>query len=127
MVKDNQIIARGCNQVPSTNDPTAHAEIVAIREACARLGTFRLEGCELYASCEPCPMYLGAIYWARLDRLYYAATRKEAADAGFQDDFVYEEISLPPQKRAIPMEQLMHHEALAAFDEWKAKPDKVLY
>jgi guanine deaminase len=127
IVQAGQIIARGCNQVPSSNDPTAHAEIVSIREACRRLGSFRLDGCEIYTSCEPCPMCLGAIYWARLDKLYYAATQKDAAEAGFLDHFIYDEISLPPSKRKLPSEQLMQQEALAAFAEWKAKPDKVPY
>ena len=127
VVKDGQILRRGCNQVTSTNDPTAHAEIVAIREACRQLGSFRLDGCDLYASCEPCPMCLSAIYWARIEKIFYSATRKDAAAAGFRDDFIYDEISLPPSKRKVPSEQLMPEGALAAFAEWKAKPDKTPY
>jgi tRNA(Arg) A34 adenosine deaminase TadA len=127
VVKDQQIVGRGSNQVTSTNDPTAHAETVAIREACQRLGDFRLEGCQLYATCEPCPMCLGAIYWARLGKLFYAATRKEAAEAGFSDDFIYREIGLPPGGRELPSEQWLQPEALALFAEWKLQPNKILY
>jgi tRNA(Arg) A34 adenosine deaminase TadA len=127
IVKEDEIIARGWNQVTSTNDPTAHAEIVAIREACRRLGDFRLSGCELYASCEPCPMCLSAIYWARLDRIYFAATRQDAADAGFDDAFLYREISLPPGDRKLAAIQLQREAALRALAEWKVKPDRVPY
>ena len=127
IVKDGEIIARGWNQVTSINDPTAHAEIVAIRAACHRLGSFRLEGCDLYSSCEPCPMCLSAIYWARLDRIYFGATRHDAADAGFDDDFLYREISLAPELRSLPCQPLLREAALAAFAEWKAKTDKLPY
>jgi tRNA(Arg) A34 adenosine deaminase TadA len=127
IVRDGEIIARGWNQVTSANDPTAHAEVVAIRAACQRLGTFRLDGCEIYASCEPCPMCLSAIYWARLGRLCFAATRQDAADAGFDDDFIYREIPKPPGERALPTTQVLRAAALAAFAEWKAKGDKTPY
>jgi tRNA(Arg) A34 adenosine deaminase TadA len=127
VVKDGHIIGRGCNQVTSTNDPTAHAEIVAIRDACRQLGSFRLDGCELYASCEPCPMCLSAIYWARIAKIFYSATRKDAAAAGFRDDFIYDEIPLAPSQRKVPSEQLLPEGALAAFAEWKANPDKTPY
>jgi len=127
IVRDGQIVGRGSNEVTSTNDPTAHAEVVAIRDACRRLGDFRLEGCELYASCEPCPMCLSAIYWARIGRIYYGNTRQDAADAGFDDDFIYQELARPPASRRIPCDQIMREEALAAMREWKAKADKVEY
>jgi tRNA(Arg) A34 adenosine deaminase TadA len=127
VVKANEIIARGWNQVTSTNDPTAHAEMVAIREACRRLSDFRLTGCELYTSCEPCPMCLSASYWARLERIYFAATRQDAADAGFDDELLYREIPLPPAQRQILCRPLLREAALPAFAEWKAKPDKVPY
>lgn len=127
VARDSRIIGRGWNQVTSANDPTAHAEIVAIREACGRLGTFRLEGCEIYASCEPCPMCLGAIYWARLDRLYFAATREDAAAAGFDDNAIHREIPLPPEARGLPSIQLLRDLALPAFAEWQAKPGKIRY
>ena len=107
IVKDGEIIARGSNQVTSANDPTAHAEVVAIREACRRLGTFLLSGCELYTSCEPCPMCLSACYWARLDRVFFAATRQDAAEAGFDDDFLYRELAVAPADRQLPLEQLL--------------------
>jgi tRNA(Arg) A34 adenosine deaminase TadA len=127
VVKDGRIIGRGCNQVTSINDPTAHAEIVAIREACRRLKTFRLDDCELYTSCEPCPMCLSAIYWARLRNVFYGNTRKDAAKIEFDDDFLYREVALPIRKRRLPMRQLLHKEALAAFAEWKLKPDRIPY
>jgi len=127
VVKDGEIIGRGWNQVTSINDPTAHAEIVAIREAGRRLGTFRLEGCELYASCEPCPMCLSATYWARIGRLYFAASRQDAAAAGFDDERIYREIPLPIPERSLPTAQVLRELALAAFAEWQAKPDKVRY
>ncbi|HIK31918.1 MAG TPA: nucleoside deaminase [Oscillatoriales cyanobacterium M59_W2019_021] len=127
IVKNGAIIATGHNQVTSTNDPTAHAEIVAIREACRILQNFQLTGCELYTSCEPCPMCLGAIYWARLDRVYYANTKTDAAQIGFDDRFIYEELDLPMGDRHLPMVQLMRQEALAAFLEWNRKMDKVEY
>src|SRR3954449_6449488 len=117
VVKGNKIVGRGCNQVTSTNDPTAHAEIVAIRDACKRLKTFQLDDCELYTSCEPCPMCLSAMYWARLKKVYYANTRKDAADIDFDDDFIYTEVSRPISERKLAMHQLMRKEALAAFVE----------
>jgi tRNA(Arg) A34 adenosine deaminase TadA len=127
VVRDGEIIARGWNQVSSTNDPTAHAEVVAIREACKVLGTFQLEGCEIYTSCEPCPMCFGAIYWARPAKLYYAATRNDAADAGFDDDFIYREIALAPTERRITTCSICREEAIDAFKEWKTKADKIDY
>jgi tRNA(Arg) A34 adenosine deaminase TadA len=127
IVRDGEIIAEGWNQVTSTNDPTAHAEVVAIRSACAKLGTFNLPDCDIYASCEPCPMCLGTVYWARLRRLYYASTRVEAAAAGFDDDFIYREIPLEPAARSIPGIRLVTPESPLPFKEWAAKPDKVEY
>ncbi|CCH52316.1 CMP/dCMP deaminase zinc-binding protein [Fibrisoma limi BUZ 3] len=127
VVKDGQIVGRGSNQVTSTNDPTAHAEVVAIRDACRNLGTFQLEGCTLYASCEPCPMCLGAIYWARPDRIVYGAFHSDAAKAGFDDQFIYEEIEKPREQRHIPMTQLLRDEADAVFQEWQASEGKTLY
>ncbi len=127
IVKDEEIIGRGWNQVTSTNDPTAHAEVVAIREACSHLGSFQLEGCDVYTSCEPCPMCLGAIYWARPRKLYYANTREDAADAGFDDSFIYDELQLPFAQRKIVTECLGRNEALLVFDEWKRKTDKLTY
>lgn len=127
IVRDGQIVGRGHNRVTSTNDPTAHAEVTAIRDACSRLGTFQLDGCTLYTSCEPCPMCLGAIYWARPARVVFAATRHDAADAGFSDDFIYREIDEPPGRRAIPFTQILREAALEVFAEWKTKPDKIVY
>jgi guanine deaminase len=127
IVRDQQIIGRGWNTVSATNDPTAHGEIVAIRDACARLKTFHLAGCEIYSSCEPCPMCLSAIYWARLDRIYYAADRNEAAAAGFADEQLYRELSLPIVSRSIPMVQLLREEACAAFQTWIKKDDRIQY
>lgn len=127
IVKDNQIIGRGWNQVTSTNDPTAHAEVVAIRDACRFLGSYQLEGCEVYASCEPCPMCFGAIYWARPSKLYFANTRQDAAAAGFDDALIYEELELPFNRRRIITECLGRDEALQVFEEWKRKTDKTPY
>lgn len=127
IVKDGKIIARGVNRVTSNNDPTAHAEVNAIREASNVLGTFDLRGCEIYSSCEPCPMCLGAIYWARLDKLYFANTKKDAKDIEFDDSFIYEELDLPIEKRKIPTKQMMREEALAAFQKWQNKTDKIEY
>ena len=127
IVHRGEVIARGNNRVTSTNDPTAHAEITAIREACARLRRFSLEECELYTSCEPCPMCLAAVYWARIPTLYYGNTRSDAAAIGFDDDFIYEQIPLPPEKRSVAMKPLLRQEAQRAFREWEAKPDKVKY
>ena len=127
IVKDGKIIARGFNQVTSTNDPTAHAEVVAIREACKELNSFQLEGCEIYTSCEPCPMCLGAIYWARPAKMYYANTKIDAAKIGFDDQFIYEEIDLHLSQRQLPSEQLLNDEALVAFQEWEDKINKIDY
>jgi tRNA(Arg) A34 adenosine deaminase TadA len=127
VVRDGALVASGTNLVTSTNDPTAHAEIVAIREACRALGSFQLAGCEVYTTCEPCPMCMGAIYWARPARLYYAGTRADAARVGFDDAYIYEQIETPVEARAIPMTQLMREGALAAFAEWERKSDKVQY
>lgn len=127
VVKNGQIIGKGNNMVLASNDPTAHAEVTAIRDACKNLGTFQLDGCELYTSCEPCPMCLGAIYWARPDKIYFACTRKDAADIGFDDDFIYHEIEKPISERAIPTAQFLRNEAIVAFKEWSEKGDKELY
>lgn len=127
VVKNGEIVGRAFNRVPSTNDPTAHAEVLAIRDACARLGSFQLEGCTLYASCEPCPMCLGAIYWARPDRVLYAATHADAAAIGFDDQFIYEQIDLPPAQRSIEMRQMLREEALSAFDAYEKLEGKERY
>ncbi|WP_428537757.1 nucleoside deaminase [Rhodopila sp.] len=127
VVKDDKIIAEGFNQVTFSNDPTAHAEVVAVRRACQALATFDLTGCEIYTSCEPCPMCLGAIYWARLARIYYANDRSDAAKIGFRDDFLYREIRLPLRQRSIPTARLLRAEGRAAFEEWDRKPDKIPY
>jgi len=127
VVKDGAILAEGTNRVTSANDPTAHAEIVAIRAACAKLGVFQLNGFDLYASCEPCPMCLGAIYWARPARVYFAGTAADASRVGFDDSLIYRELPLPPQHRSIPMVQMMREEALEAFRVWEEKPNKVPY
>ena len=127
VVRKGKVVGRGWNQVTSGNDPTAHAEVTAIRDACKRLKTFQLNDCELYTSCEPCPMCLSAMYWARLKKVYYGNTRKDAAKIDFDDDFIYREVSLPIGKRKLPMRQLMRREALVAFEEWENKADKVRY
>jgi guanine deaminase len=127
VVKDGKIIAEGNNKVSSTNDPTAHAEVVAIRNACAALGFFQLDGCTIYTSCEPCPMCLGAIYWARPDNIFYACSREDAARVGFDDDFIYKEISLSIPDRTLNMHQLMNKEANEVFKLWEAKEDKTVY
>jgi len=127
IVKDGNVVAEAANQVTATNDPTAHAEVLAIREACSKLGGFELKGCELYTSCEPCPMCLGAIYWARLDHVYFGGIAADAAQAGFDDSAIYEEIAQPHQHRVIPMTQMMREEALAAFRAWEKTPNKVPY
>jgi len=127
IVKNGHIIGRGWNRVTSANDPTAHAEIEAIRTACAHLGSFSLAGCEIYASCEPCPMCLAAIYWARLDALYFAASRTDAAEAGFDDARLYEEIVTPPAGRNLAAEQHLTDEAKPVFEAWKNKSDKTAY
>ncbi len=127
VVKDGRIVAEGYNKVTSANDPTAHAEIVAIREACRLLNTFSLKGCDIYASCEPCPMCLSAIYWARLDQIYYANSREDAARVGFDDEHLYAEVGRAVEQRQVPMVRLLGDEALAAFQEWEEKPDKIPY
>jgi guanine deaminase len=127
IVKDSAIIAEGSNQVTSSNDPTAHAEILAIRQACSKLGVFELKDCELYTSCEPCPMCLGAIYWSRLARLYFATTAQDAAAIGFDDSLIYREIALPSSQRRIPALQMMSPEAQAPFRAWADKLDKIVY
>lgn len=127
VVKDGQIIATGTNEVTSILDPTAHAEIVAIRKACQALGHFELTGCEVYCSCEPCPMCLGAIYWSRPAQVFFAATASAAADAGFDDSYIKEQICLPYAKQGMPIAQLAHKQALAPFEAWKAKMDKIVY
>ncbi len=127
IVKDGEIIASGVNMVTSTNDPTAHAEIVAIRNACKALNTHQLDECEIYCSCEPCPMCLGAIYWARPKKIYYACTKDDAADAGFDDSHIYNELALPQKDRKIPVIQLMRDEGLKAFKEWKNNVSKIEY
>lgn len=127
VVKDGQIIARGFNQVTTANDPTCHAEVDAIRKACQALGTFQLDGCDLYTSCEPCPMCLGAIYWARPNRVFYANTKVDAAQIGFDDQFIYEELDKPLDARALPMTQLLRDEALASFRAWADSATKTEY
>jgi tRNA(Arg) A34 adenosine deaminase TadA len=127
VVRDGEIIASVGNCVTSTNDPTAHAEVVAIREACKTLDTFDLTGCEIYASCEPCPMCLGAIMWARIDKLYYAADRIDASRAGFDDELFYTELALPVEKRMLRPTQLLRNEANEVFDKWIKETDKILY
>ena len=127
VVKDNKIIAEGSNKVTPTNDPTAHGEIVAIREACKKLNTFTLGGCELYSSCEPCPMCLSAIYWARIKNVFYANTRIDAKAIDFDDSLIYTELQKNIDKRKIPMIQILRNEALKAFELWDKKKDKVKY
>ena len=127
IVRQGEIIARGANQVTSKNDPTAHAEVVAIRRACRKLRTFQLSDCELYTSCEPCPMCLAAICWARIPVVYYANTRADAAAIGFDDDFFYRELARPMSQRRLKLKQLARDEALLVFEEWKGKADKVAY
>lgn len=127
VVRDGVIIGRGSNRVTPDNDPTAHAEVVAIRAACRTLNSFSLEGCELYVNCEPCPMCLAAAYWARLERIYYAATRDDAAAAGFDDALIYREVCLLPEQRRLPLRRLLPEEAGDAFAAWTAKADRVDY
>jgi tRNA(Arg) A34 adenosine deaminase TadA len=127
VIRRGKIIGRGWNRVTSTNDPTAHAEVIAIREACHRLKKFRLDDCELYTSCEPCPMCLAAGYWARLRKIYYGNTRRDAAKIGFDDEALYREVARPISRRKIFMKQLLRPEALKVFAEWKTKPDKICY
>ena len=127
IVKDEQVIAASANKVVPSNDPTAHAEVSAIRLACATLNTFSLEGCVIYTSCEPCPMCLGAICWARISKIYYANTKQDAADIGFDDHFIYNELEQPMESRKLPFEQLMHNEALEIFKKWEASENKTDY
>lgn len=127
IARDGEIVGTGTNRVTPDCDPTAHAEVNAIRDAASRLGTFDLSGCEIYSSCEPCPMCLGAIYWAHLDRLYYGNDKHDAAGIGFDDAFIYRELDLKPEDRSLKSERLLSDEAAAAFREWAAKPDKVEY
>ena len=127
IVKNGEIIASGVNKVTQSNDPTAHAEIVAIRSACETLGTFQLVGCEIYCSCEPCPMCLGAIYWARPDRIYFANTRKDAADINFDDNFIYNELDVSISQRKLPTTQLLRDEAQMAFTQWRESTAKTEY
>jgi guanine deaminase len=127
IVKDGRIVAEGVNLVTATHDPTAHAEMVAIRQACANVGVFELRECELYTSCQPCPMCLGAIYWARLTRVYYGNLAADASQIGFDDSFIYHEFAQSLSARAIPMIQMMREQALAAFRAWQEKPDKIPY
>jgi tRNA(Arg) A34 adenosine deaminase TadA len=127
VAQGGRIVGRGWNLVTSTNDPTAHAEIVAIREACQHLKTFQLQDCDLYTSCEPCPMCLSAIYWARFRNVFYANTRKDAARIQFDDEFIYREVALPIRRRRLRMKQILHKEALVAFQEWEKKSDKIRY
>jgi guanine deaminase len=127
VVRRGEIVGRGHNRVTSTNDPTAHAEVVAIRDACSQLETFQLTDCELYTSCEPCPMCLAAIYWARIPTVYYGNTRGDAAAIGFDDDFIYQQVPLPPGERTVKMELYLRDEAQGAFREWAEKSDKVKY
>lgn len=127
VVKDGEIIGEGSNQVTSTNDPTAHAEVVAVREACRKLNSFQLDGCSVYTSCEPCPMCLGAIYWSRPARIFVAATREDAAAAGFDDELFYTELEKPNDERQLKMETLLREESKVAFNRWVEKPDKVEY
>jgi guanine deaminase len=127
VVKDGIVIATGANQVTRSNDPTAHAEIVAIREACRVLGDFQLAGCDVYTSCEPCPMCLGAIYWARPARVFFAASHDDAAAAGFDDSFIYSQIQLPHSERSIPMIRIIDEQATRPFEEWMNKPNKTEY
>ena len=127
ITKDNKIISEGSNKVTSTNDPTAHGEIVAIRTACKKLNNFSLNGCELYSNCEPCPMCLSAIYWARIDKIYYANTREDAQKIDFDDSFIYSEFQKNINERKIPMFQMMRNEALESFELWEKKKDKIKY
>ena len=127
VVKDGRIVAEGTNRVTSSNDPTAHAEVVAIREACAALGAFQLDGCDLYTTCEPCPMCLGAIYWARPSRVYFASTAADAAAAGFDDAFIYQQLALPFAGRKIPFIGMMRQESLQCFRAWTEKQDRIDY
>lgn len=127
IVRGGEVVGEGANRVTASHDPTAHAEVVAIRDACRRLGTFSLDGCEIYTSCEPCPMCLSAIYWARLDRIWFANTKADAAAIDFDDHFIYDEFAKDPADRAIPMQGMLRDEALAAFRDWESAPDRIPY
>ena len=127
VVKDGKIVGRGFNRVTSTNDPTAHAEVVAIRDACKNLQTFQLEGCDIYTSCEPCPMCMGAIYWARPSKVFYACTREDAAKIGFDDSYIYNELKLDIEEREIPLNNFLREDAMIVFDEWEKKENKTGY
>ncbi|MCH9744674.1 MAG: nucleoside deaminase [Gammaproteobacteria bacterium] len=127
ITRDNEVIAKGVNRVTSTNDPTAHGEVVAIRNACEALNTFNLSGCHLYTNCEPCPMCLSACYWARIDKIFFAVNREDAKEIGFDDAYFYEQVCKPINERDIPMTQCMREEALALFKEWDQKEDKMRY
>jgi len=127
IAKQGEIIATGVNRVTASCDPTAHAEVSAIRAAAAKIGTFNLSGCEIYTSCEPCPMCLGAIYWARLDKIYYGNNKMDAKDIGFDDSFIYDELALKPAERKLPSVVLLSKEAIKAFETWKNKEDKIVY
>jgi guanine deaminase len=127
IVRADKVIATGVNRVTTTNDPTAHAEVVAIRNACAELKSFRLDGCEIYTSCEPCPMCLAAIYWAHCDAVFYGNTAKDAADAGFDDEHLYDEVKRPVAERRIPTVNLLREKAISSFDAWRSSPNKVEY
>lgn len=127
IVKNGEIVSTGVNRVTVDNDPTAHAEVSAIRAACVSLGTFNLEGCVLYTSCEPCPMCLAAIYWAHIDKVYYGANQHDAANAGFDDSFIYREMELKQEQRSKPVENILHDEAIAPFDAWRGKDDRIEY
>ena len=127
IVKNNEIISEGFNEVTNKNDPTAHAEIVAIRNACNKLNTFNLKGTQMFTSCEPCPMCLSAIYWSHIDKIYYGNNRKDAAKIGFDDSYIYDELLIDLNKRKIPLEQINEKEAIKAFEEWEVKTDKTVY
>jgi guanine deaminase len=127
VVRDGHVVAEGVNLVTSANDPTAHAEMTAIREACRKLGRFRLDDCDLYTSCEPCPMCLGAVYWSRLRQVLYASTKDDAAEIGFDDSIIYDQFLLPHAHRSIPQRQLLRDEALSAFRAWREKTDRIAY
>lgn len=127
IVKDNKIVAQGSNCVTLNNDPTAHAEVSTIRKACKKLNTFDLSGCIIYTSCEPCPMCLSAIYWARIEKIYFGCTKTDAKNIGFDDSFIYDEIALKPEKRSIPSKNILQDEAISAFRMWTEKEDKTEY
>lgn len=127
IARNGEVVSTGVNRVTPNNDPTAHAEVMAIRAACTKLGTFDLDGCVIYTSCEPCPMCLGAIYWAHIEKIYYGANQHDTAAVDFDDSFIYKELALPPRERKTPVENILHNEALVLFDLWREKDDKVAY